>query len=116
MKRLIALAVAWAASASSPALAQIPIQIGVAHEIRSGSLNERRKVNVVLPPSYAREPDRRYPVLYLVDGGLEQDLLHVAGVVQLGAIWGRSAEAMSSALRPGIAGGSLSVSPEIRNS
>jgi predicted alpha/beta superfamily hydrolase len=51
-------------------------------------------INVVLPASYGSDPSRRYPVLYLVDGGLEQDLLHVAGVVRLGAVWGRSAEAI----------------------
>jgi predicted alpha/beta superfamily hydrolase len=33
-------------------------------------------------------------VLYLIDGGIGQDLLHVAGVVHLGALWGRSAEAI----------------------
>jgi hypothetical protein len=94
MKRVIALAVAFTAPALSPTPAQTPIEIGVAHEVQSNSLKERRKVNVVLPPSYANEPDRRYPVLYLVDGGVAQDLLHVAGVVQLGALWGRSAEAI----------------------
>jgi len=33
-------------------------------------------------------------VLYLIDGGIGQDLLHVAGVVRLGALWGRSADAI----------------------
>jgi predicted alpha/beta superfamily hydrolase len=48
----------------------------------------------VLPPSYAKESSRRFPVLYLIDGGVDQDLLHVAGAAQLGAIWGRSGDAI----------------------
>jgi predicted alpha/beta superfamily hydrolase len=70
------------------------LEIGVSHSFRSKILGEQRTINVVLPASYESDPNRRYPVLYLIDGGLEQDLLHVAGVVRLGAIWGRSAEAV----------------------
>jgi predicted alpha/beta superfamily hydrolase len=70
------------------------LEIGVSHRIRSKALGEQRTINVVLPASYGANPSRRFPVLYLLDGGLEQDLLHVAGLVRLGAIWGRSAEAI----------------------
>jgi predicted alpha/beta superfamily hydrolase len=82
------------AAQTDKAAAQVPISIGVSHKIQSTALQEARTINVVLPAGYGKEPLRRYPVLYLLDGGLEQDLLHVAGVVQLGAIWGRSAEAI----------------------
>lgn len=71
-----------------------PITIGSSHQLNAHGLVGVRTVNVILPPSYAKAPSRRYPVLYLIDGGVEQDLLHIAGVVQLGAIWGRSAEAI----------------------
>ena len=71
-----------------------PISIGRAHSITSVSLVEVRIVNVVVPASYATSPRKRYPVLYLIDGGLEQDLLHVSGALHLGALWGRSAEAI----------------------
>jgi hypothetical protein len=82
---------------SEPALGQSPrvmqpITIGLSHSIPSKPLGETRTINVVLPASYSKEPTKRYPVLYLVDGGIEQDLLHVAGAVRLGAMWGRSAE------------------------
>ena len=33
-------------------------------------------------------------MLYLLDGGLQQDLLHVAGALHLGGVWGRSADAI----------------------
>lgn len=70
------------------------ITIGSSQRLYAQSLGEVRTINVVLPPTYSKAPSRRYPVLYLIDGGVEQDLLHIAGVVQLGAIWGRSAEAI----------------------
>lgn len=71
-----------------------PITIGTSRTIMSTSLGETRTINVVLPAGYGKDPARRYPVIYLIDGGVEQDLLHVAGVVQLGSIWGRMGEAI----------------------
>lgn len=84
-------AVSFAQNGSAPGAR---LEIGVSHTFRSKALGEQRTINVVLPASYGSDPNRRYPVLYLIDGGIEQDLLHVAGVVRLGAIWGRSAEAV----------------------
>ncbi len=71
-----------------------PIHIGTSHRIASAQLQEPRMINVVLPPSYSKVAERRYPVLYVIDGGVEQDLLNVAGVALNGGIWGRSAEAI----------------------
>lgn len=88
------LSLSQTAEAESTPPGNLPINIGISHEVRSASLGEIRTINVVLPPSYSKEPSRRYPVLYLLDGGLDQDLLHVAGVVHLGALWGRSADAI----------------------
>jgi predicted alpha/beta superfamily hydrolase len=90
----LALAAATPALAAVPAGGARPIQIGEAYRINSTALGQSRVINVVLPAGYAKNPRKRYPVLYLIDGGVEQDLLHVAGVVQLGAVWGRSAEAI----------------------
>jgi predicted alpha/beta superfamily hydrolase len=98
LRKLVAL-LAWIATA--PAIAAPPaatdaepISIGRAHTIASAALREPRLVNVVLPASYGKQPEKKYPVLYLIDGGLDQDLLHVAGALHLGALWGRSAEAI----------------------
>jgi predicted alpha/beta superfamily hydrolase len=57
-------------------------------------LGQIRVINVVVPADYTTDLQKRYPVLYLIDGGIGQDLLHVAGVVHLGALWGRSADAI----------------------
>ena len=91
----VSLSVSSATAAPTGATAgPVPIHLGLSHQVESTALQETRTINVVLPASYGKEPSRRYPVLYVLDGGVDQDLLHVAGVVQLGAIWGRSAEAI----------------------
>ena len=64
------------------------------HLLKSTALGERRTVNVVLPAGYRTHPERRYPVVYVIDGGVEQDLLLIAGVARLGTLWGRSGEAI----------------------
>jgi hypothetical protein len=40
-----------------------------------------------LPPSYA-EGARRYPVIFLIDGGVDQDFHHITGLAQLASISG----------------------------
>ncbi len=66
-----------------------PIVIGETLTIRSAALNEARTINIYLPPGFA-EPGRKFPVLYLIDGGIDQDFLHIAGSAHLGSIWARS--------------------------
>ena len=67
----------------------IPIVIGETIIMPPKVLADARQINIYLPPDY-HNSDRTYPVLYLIDGGLEQDFLHIAGAVHLGALWARS--------------------------
>lgn len=83
-----------ASAPSEPKALTRPLEIGTTHAIQSKALGEERILNVILPPGYGADSERRYPVLYLIDGGAEQDLLSIAGAAQSGAIWGRSAEAI----------------------
>lgn len=93
--RTLCLAAALLVVAPAATAAQTsPITIGTSHALASKALGEARTVNVVLPVSYAKANTKRYPVIYLIDGGVDQDLLHIAGVVQLGSIWGRMGEAI----------------------
>jgi predicted alpha/beta superfamily hydrolase len=69
-----------------------PILLGSSFTIASKPLHEKRRVNVVLPLGYGKDPVKRYPVIYVIDGGVEQDLLNIAAVAQNGGMWGRSAE------------------------
>lgn len=79
-----------ALACAAPAAAQpVPITIGETHTLASKPLAQERVVNVYLPAGYATS-GKTYPVLYLIDGGLDQDFLHIAGTSALGALWARS--------------------------
>ena len=75
---------AWAAEpapASSPA--GRPLTFATGFSIPSRILGEEREVNVRLPAGYDKAGNaRKYPVLYVIDGGMEQDFLHIAGLAQ----------------------------------
>jgi uncharacterized protein len=60
-----------------------PLVIGETFTVASKVLGETRRVNVYLPPGYAESPAARMPVLYMPDGGIGEDFLHVAGLVQV---------------------------------
>lgn len=60
-----------------------PLVIGETFTIDSRILNETRRINVYLPPAYTASPGARLPVLYMPDGGIAEDFLHVAGLVQV---------------------------------
>lgn len=59
-----------------------PITLGEAHKIHSAVLSENRILNIYLPPSYNSADTTRYPVIYLLDGGMDEDFIHVVGLVQ----------------------------------
>ena len=61
-----------------------PLVIGETFTIESKILGETRRINVYAPPGYAESPDAKVPVLYMPDGGMAEDFLHVAGLVQVG--------------------------------
>jgi hypothetical protein len=46
---------------------------------------------VYLPPEYATS-GKRYPVVYLLDGGVQEDFLHIAGIASLAADFRRMRE------------------------
>jgi predicted alpha/beta superfamily hydrolase len=60
-----------------------PLVIGETFTINSKALNETRRINVYLPPGYSESSEARLPALYMPDGGLAEDFLHVAGLVQV---------------------------------
>ena len=81
----LALAAAPSARGQTAAVADsaAPLVVGETFTIASRRLGELRRINVYLPPGYAASPQSRLPVLYMPDGGLAEDFLHVAGLVQV---------------------------------
>ena len=68
-----------------------PVQIAESYTLPSTVLGQTRRINVYLPPGYA-SGSSRYPVLYLLDGGVQEDFLHIAGIASLAADFRRIRE------------------------
>jgi predicted alpha/beta superfamily hydrolase len=68
---------------SVPVPGSSSITIGETFTIDSKVLGEVRRINVYLPPAYSESPDTSLPVLYMPDGGMQEDFLHIAGLVQV---------------------------------
>lgn len=64
---------------------QTPIVIGQEIVIDSTIYDGPRTITVSLPMSYG-DGNRSYPVLYLVDGGAQQDFIPMAGMSALGSL------------------------------
>ncbi len=62
-----------------------PVVIASSYAIRSAILGQDRRVNVYLPPGYAQDTTSDYPALILLDGGVGEDFLHIAGIATLAA-------------------------------
>lgn len=60
-----------------------PLVIGEVFTINSKILGETRRINVYMPPDYTKSADARLPVLYMPDGGIGEDFLHIAGLIQV---------------------------------
>jgi len=69
--------------ATDPVGNVVPLAIGETFTIASKILGEVRRINVYAPPGYAESPALSVPVLYMPDGGVAEDFLHVAGLVQV---------------------------------
>jgi predicted alpha/beta superfamily hydrolase len=83
---------AAAALAAAPAPEPQPLTIG--ETVTLEALEAERAVNIILPPDYASNPERRWPVIYQLDGAMKQDLMMGAGLMRWGALWGRSQDAI----------------------
>lgn len=59
-----------------------PFVFSFVHNIYSQNLGETRVINVYLPEGYSDTSKERYPVIYLLDGGVQEDFIHITGLVQ----------------------------------
>lgn len=67
------------------------IVIGTSFPLESEVLGQTRTINVCLPSGYA-DRSEAFPVLYLLDGGVQQDLLPVTGFGALATLSGQYEE------------------------
>lgn len=64
-----------------PAEAAEPVPPHQSFTLKSAALKETRRINVYTPPGYEAAKSTRYPVLYMPDGGVEEDFPHIATTV-----------------------------------
>lgn len=57
-----------------------PLTIGEIRTLKSKILNEERTLNIYLPQNFNKT--KSYPVIYLLDGSMNEDFIHVTGLVQ----------------------------------
>lgn len=57
-----------------------PLNIGEIRTLKSAVLGEERTLNIYLPHKF--EKSKSYPVIYLLDGSIDEDFLHITGLVQ----------------------------------
>lgn len=62
-----------------------PLNIGETVTFFSNELGENRSINVYLPHGYDEVDSIDYSVIYLLDGSIDEDFLHIAGLVQFGS-------------------------------
>jgi hypothetical protein len=58
-----------------------PLVVGNANVCHSKNLNEGRIVNVYLPENYQLNDSIKYPVIYVLDGGMEEAFLNITDIV-----------------------------------
>ena len=61
------------------------LSIGSSIKIESAILGEIRDLNIYLPLSYSKDSAKTYPVIYLLDGSIDEDFIHISGIVQFGS-------------------------------
>ena len=60
---------------------QAPMPPHASFTIASRAVGEVRTVNVYVPPAYASAPSTAFPVLYMPDGGMQEDFPHIVTTV-----------------------------------
>lgn len=62
-----------------------PLELGEQLEFYSEILGEKRVLNIYLPENYHKDSVRTYPVIYLLDGSMDEDFIHIMGLLQFGS-------------------------------
>ncbi len=60
--------------------------LGEQIQLYSSQLNEERTLNIYLPEGYNKKDSNHYPVIYVLDGGIDEDLLSVIAQVHYNSL------------------------------
>ena len=85
-KSWLLVAIGFCAGADARAQEASPLIVGVTRTLHSAVLGEDRLLNIRLPLGYSPDSAARYPVVYLLDGGLDEDFVHLAGLVDFASM------------------------------
>ncbi len=61
---------------------KVALTIGDVVMLPSKILSENRTLNIYLPEGYSAQDTLKYPVLYVLDGTINEDFLHIVGLTQ----------------------------------
>jgi len=61
------------------------LTIGETIRFHSEILQEDRQLHIYIPNGYAKDSLQTYPVIYVLDGSMDEDFIHIAGLVQFGS-------------------------------
>lgn len=81
MRKSLYLASLFLFAAITVLAADEPVPPHETFTVESAVLKETRRINVYRPPGYDAARGARYPVLYMPDGGLQEDFPHVATTI-----------------------------------
>ncbi|GAA4454251.1 alpha/beta hydrolase [Rurimicrobium arvi] len=84
MKPYFLIALLWCAFCA-PLTLHAQTSVFRQQQLHSAILDESRTINIYLPDTYSDDDTTHYPVVYLPDGGLSEDFLHVAGLMRFDA-------------------------------
>jgi len=78
-----AIAIAISVASVASAQASSPLIIGETFTIDSKVMHEVRRINVFRPTVYGDSIKGPLPVMYMPDGGMAEDFLHIAGLIEV---------------------------------
>lgn len=61
------------------------LTIGDQVRFHSKILDQDRLLNIYLPASFHPDSAQQFPVIYLLDGSMDEDFLHILGLIQFGS-------------------------------
>jgi len=80
LNKVVSLALGVFALLSFEQIQAQQISLGESISLPSNILNENRTINIYLPPYYQPNDTVKYPVVYILDGGVEEDFIHLTGL------------------------------------